>query len=121
MLKGKFIQQIIFKKFKNGVREFKIDKYYNIRKSFFLNKFINCSFSIHNGRFYVSNDPVYFSLALKEYKNFSFKLGQFSYNKQIQTKGGQNSGIYLLLEDIKKKRGVLVKLRKKKKLIFKKK
>jgi len=118
MLKGRFIQYIVYKKFKKGVREFKIDKYYNIRKSSFLNKFANCSFSIHNGKFYVTNDPIYFSLALKDYKNFHFKLGQFSYNKQIQTKGGQNNGIFFLLEDIKKKRGVLVKLKKKKKLIF---
>jgi len=121
LLKGKFIQYIIYKKFKDGVRDFKIDKYFNIRKSFFIKKFINCSFNVHNGKYYVKNDPVHFSLALKEYKNFSFKIGQFSYNKHVHARGGPNRNLHYLLQDIKKKRGVLIKLKKKKKLVFEKK
>jgi len=121
MLKGRFIQKIIYKKYKKGVKDFKIDKYYNIRKSTFIKRFSNCIFNIHNGKFYVANDPIYFSQALKEYKSFVFKLGQFSYNKHIHMKGGMHDGILFLQEDIKRKRGVLIKLRKKKKLVFVKK
>lgn len=118
MLKGNFIQPIIFKKYRDGVRDFNIDKYYNIRKSMYIKKFINCIFHIHNGKLFVVNDPVFMKLNTKYYKSVKFKLGQFSYNKQIQTKGGFTQSISLLNEDIKKKRGVSVKSKKKKKLVF---
>lgn len=118
MLKGKFIQEYIYKKYNKGSRVFKIDKYFNIRKSTYLREFEDCTFYVHNGRFYVFNDPITFKLKIKNYNKIYFKLGQFSYNKQINTQGGLHSGISVLLEDIKKKRGVSLKLRKKKKLIF---
>lgn len=118
MLKGNFIQPIIFKKYVKGERDFNIDKFYNIRKTTFVKKFKNCVFHIHNGKFYVVNDPIFLKINLKGYKNYTFKLGQFSYNKFIHTKGGFRFSMTLLLEDIKKKRGVSIKLKKSKKMIF---
>ena len=103
--------------YRKGEKIFNIKVYYNIRKSFFLKKFISCTFYIHNGKFFVNNDPIYLKLIIRRSK-CKFKLGQFSYNKCVHTKGGITKDILLLGEDIKKKRGVAIKIKKKKKFIF---
>lgn len=103
--------------YKKGEKVFNLSTYYNIRKSFYIKKFINCIFYIHNGKYFVVNDPVYLKLVVRRSK-CKFKLGQFSYNKFIHIKGGITKDMSLLNEDIKKKRGVSIKIKKKKKFIF---
>ena len=79
----------------------------------------NCTFIIHNGNNFIKNDPEELNSVFLKYPYYNFKLGQFSYNKFIHTKGGFRFSMTLLLEDIKKKRGVSIKLKKSKKMIKK--
>lgn len=120
MQKGKFLHPVIYKFAKLKKKEFllKKNKNLNIRSSFYLKKFINCIFKIHNGKDFVINDPIALKAVFKIYPRYNFKIGQFSYNRHIFIRGRRLRGLSLLFDDIKKKRGLSIKLKKKKRLIF---
>ncbi len=120
MLKGNFIQPIVYHLYKRGVKEFKLDKFFNIRKTTNVEAFWRCTFYIHNGRNYIFNDSDDISYKLNNY-NFFFKLGQYSYNKQVKVKHTSHVSLYGIEKDLRKKKGMFIKAKKTKKFIFSKK
>jgi len=119
MLKGNFLHPVLYRFAKNkNSKEFRSKLNINIRSSCFLKIFTSKIFRIHNGKYFVVNDPISLKILFKSNPYYNFKLGHFSYNRQVIARGRNNRGITIINRDLKKKRGVSVKLRKRKKMIF---
>jgi len=93
----------------------------NIRRSNFLKTLSKYQFNIHNGKIYHLNDPIFLTILLKSYPFYNFNLGQFSNTRQILNRRSNTGGFIIVSEDLKKKRGIYIKNKnKKKKFIFRK-
>lgn len=111
----------LFKFIKSGKKRYENTQGLNIRNSSFLKSLVGCRFKIHNGKQFYENDPVSLAILLKSYPFYNFKLGQFSSTRQELNRRGNDSGIIIISEDLKKKKGVFIKNKnKKKRFVFKK-
>ena len=119
--KGKFIVPILYKLIKKGVKIIKFNNkpFLNIRSSNYFEKFNDCTFNIHTGKKFVTNDIKQLNKVFKEYPFYNFKLGQISYNRVIIERNRMQIP-YPILIDLKKKRNVDINLKKTRKITFKK-
>ena len=97
--------------------QFKNKPFLNIRSSCYLKSFINCTFNVHTGRKFVKNDIRQLNKVFKEYKFFNFKIGQISYNRTLIERNRVKIPGAIIL-DLKKKRNVDIRLKKRKKTTF---
>ena len=74
-------------------------------------------FYIHNGKDLIKNDTQYMKEVYKKQAFKSFKLGQYSYNRRPINRN-RRSDIYLIFRDLKRKKGIDVKFKKRKKRFF---
>ena len=79
------------------------------------------SFSVHNGKLSYTNDPISMSILFKDYPFFNFNLGQLSYTRFLLDRRSSIFIKTIIIEDLKKKRGLYIKNKnKRKKFVFKK-
>ena len=117
--KGNFLNSLVYKlaKIKSEKVSFKNKPYYNIRSSSCVRNFIKCTFKIHNGKEFIQNDIQYMKEVYKKQSFKTFKLGQYSYNRKPINRN-RRSDIYLIFRDLKRKKGIDVKIKKEKKKTF---
>lgn len=119
--KGNFLSPEIYNFAKSNEKKFinhTSNEFLNIRSSSYLKKFCDCIFKVHNGKYFVVNDPMELKSVFKVYPFYNFKIGQFSYNKQIIIRNWNRHGAKIIEEDLKKKKGIYIKNNKKKKFIY---
>lgn len=119
--KGKFINPTLYKLLRKKVTVFKFENkpFLNIRSSSYLKIFNECTFDIHTGRKFVKNDNVLLTKIFKEYPFYNFKLGQISYNRVLIERNRVKIPAAILM-DLKKKRNVDLRLKKRRKITFEK-
>ena len=119
--KGNFLSPEIYNFAKSNEKEFinmSSNPYLNIRSSTYLKKFSDCTFRVHNGKFFVVNDPMELKSVFKKYSFSAFKIGQFSYNKTIISRSWNSSAVRIIAEDLKRKKGIFIKNNKRKKYVY---
>lgn len=117
--KGNFLNPLVYKFAKYKIEKifFKNKPFYNIRNSSCVKNLIKSTFNIHNGRDFIKNDIQYMKEVYKKQPFKTFKLGQYSYNRRPINRN-RRSEIYLIFKDLKRKKGIDVKFKKKKKRFF---
>jgi len=118
--KGRFLHPVIYAFAKSNKKIFLTNKNFtlNIRSSSFIKIFFSKIFNVHTGRRFLMNDPLDMRAALLSYPSYRFKLGQFAFTRHIHEKRHFTFGTKLVLEDLKRKEGVIFKPKKKKNIYF---
>ena len=120
--KGFFVHPVIYYLAKNihAIKKNKLkfnyvnrDKTFNIRSSFYLNRLRDVVIYAHDGRDLLPSHPYDFI------KNkYSFKIGQITYNRHLPEKRTPKWGRNIIINDMKKKRGLILKVSRRKKYIY---
>jgi hypothetical protein len=85
----------------------------NIRSSFYLNKIKKVSIQVHDGRRLIASHPYDFRKT-----NYTFKIGQTTYNRHLPEKRSSKRNFQLVFNDIKKKKGQVLKISRRKKYVY---
>lgn len=120
--KGFFVHPVIYsfaKKarfLKKSVANFKYVhdiKTFNIRSSFYINKIRDIVIYAHDGRDLLPSHPRDFV------KNkYTFRIGQITYNRHLPEKRSFKWNRDYIIQDMKKKRGLILKVARRKKYTY---
>lgn len=120
--KGFFVHPIIynFAKKVDVLKQNKLNFHYvnqyrnlNIRSSFYINRLRDIIIYAHDGRDVLPSHPYDFI------KNkYTFKIGQITYNRHILEKRSPKANTNYVINDMKKKRGAVLKVARRKKYTY---
>ena len=86
---------------------------FNIRSSFYINRLRDITIYAHDGRNILPSNPHDFIG-----NKYSFKIGQITYNRHLPEKRTPKWGREYIIQDMKKKRGAVLKISRRKKYTY---
>ena len=86
---------------------------FNIRSSFYINRLRDITIYAHDGRSIFPSNPHDFIG-----NKYSFKIGQITYNRHLPEKRTPKWGREYIIQDMKKKRGAVLKVSRRKKYTY---